>query len=318
MYYVGVDGGGTKTATVACDRDGRVVGRSLQGGSNPNFVGEEPALAHMAAGIREATAGIDGAAVSRVALCVAGLSRIRTKAADRLGLAPSALTFASDTLSTFYGALGKESGVVVLAGTGSFAMGAAPGGSPVSIGGWGPIVGDDGSGQRMAALAIRAAARAFDGIGPPTLLSDKLLAHYKIDNLHQLKSIMALDNVSKLTYAVREAADEGDAAALAIVRDCARELADLASGLLRRIGMDGRPCEVALAGGLWKLGERLKLAFAERMGELHPQARVVPAAFPPSIGAVLLAMRADGIRWTESLLAAIQSTMTEEEEAPHA
>ncbi|GGD77300.1 BadF/BadG/BcrA/BcrD ATPase family protein [Paenibacillus nasutitermitis] len=311
MYYIGIDGGGTKTETIVSDRFGRCLGSSLISGTNPNFVGADPALANVAEGVRLAMEGLDPLPIAHVAVCIPGMRKYAQEVAAALLLEPLRITAASDTMSTFYGALVKEYGVVLLAGTGSFALGVAPNGKTVTIGGWGPVIGDDGSGQLIAVKALRAAARQFDGTGPPTLLTDKIKDYYNIDSINDLKTKVALDNVSKLTYFVRDAAEAGDLIANVILRETAQNLADLVTDTLYQLEFDAEITDVALAGGLWELGDLLTAPFKALMSGVYPNVRIIPAVFPPVVGALLTAFRADGIRWTKELLDNIGTTIPE-------
>lgn len=315
MYYVAVDGGGTKTATIVCDASGRCLGRSIIGGTNPHFVGMDKALANVEEGVRTAMEGLEQHPIVRIALCIPGIEQHAQKLSGVLGLEAARITVAADTMSTFYGALAGQPGVVVLAGTGSFALGVSPGGAPLWAGGWGPVIGDDGSGHQMAVRALRAAARQYDGTGPSTSLTDRIKAFYGIEQIHELKRRIGLDNVSKLTHLVGEEAEAGDAVANAIMQETARDLAGLTSGVLQRMG--GALYQVALAGGLWGLGKLLLEPFKEEMGRVHPETPIIPAAFPPVVGALLIALQVEGLPWTEERINTIGATITGERMQPH-
>ncbi|SDE49183.1 BadF-type ATPase [Paenibacillus sp. UNCCL117] len=344
MYVIGVDGGGTKTAAAVSDLAGNVLAVAQGPGSNPNFVGRDGAFGTLRAVIAEAleragapepaggAAGLAGpepsggersredgerlvrsaaaGEIRHAALCVPGLRGCEREAAEASGLPPERLSFDSDVRSTFYGALGRESGLVALAGTGSFVFGANAEGAEARAGGWGPVIGDDGSGQMIAVQALRAVGLAFDGRGPATALTQHALRYYGVRDAHALKSAVRLDNVSKLTYAVCEAADEGDAVAAAILAEAGRALADMAADVAARLGMtDDGGWEAALTGGLPRIGERYVRPFAERLAERCPSARVVPPLLPPIGGALLLALRACGVPWSPALLERLHTSL---------
>lgn len=312
MVVVGVDGGGTKTIAVAADLSGHVRARAESSGSNPNFVGREAAfsvLRHVLDEVRRCVASQDPEPLAHAALCVPGLSVYRAGAADALGLPPERVSFNTDVDSTFFGALGKETGVVALAGTGSFVTGTNRDGITARAGGWGPIIGDEGSGQMIAVRALQAVAMEWDGRGPVTRLTNKLLGFYDAATPHELKSAVKLDNVSRLTYAVREAADEGDSIAQAIMAEAGRGLADMAASVITRLDMRSDACELALTGGLPRIGEKYTQPFAERLAELWPAVRIVEPLLPPVGGALLLALRSSGVPWSAEVLDAIRRTL---------
>lgn len=319
MYVIGVDGGGTKTAAVVADTDGKVWAAAEGPGSNPNFVGRDAAFAALRRVIGEALAGARAAAgetgsgaagwrLARAALCVPGLRGCEREAAEAAGLPLDRALFDSDTLSTFYGALCRETGLIALAGTGSFVFGANESGATARAGGWGPVIGDVGSGQMIAVRALQAVGLEHDGRGPATLLTDRVLRRYGVPDAHALKSAVRLDNVSKLTYIVREAADEGDATAQAILAEAGRALADMAADVAARLGMAGSACEVALAGGLPRIGERYTRPFAERLAERCPAVSVVRPLLPPAGGALLLALREYGVPWSDEVIERLRTT----------
>ena len=309
MYYVGIDGGGTKTETLICDHEGRLLGSSSTGGSNPHFVGTTAAFAAVADGLNGVMSQLDKSQIAQAALCVPGLRKHRQELPAVLGLNPSQLIVDSDLMSTFYGSLVQEHGVIVLAGTGSFSLGIAQNGNKVSAGGWGPVIGDAGSGQLMAVQALQATARQFDHMGPGTLLSDKIKDYFGMESINELKTIVNLDNVSKLTYIVRECAEEGDSIACEIIADAAKGLADLASAVIQQSAIDTDEGQIALAGGMWRLGDLLLRPFEEIMRERYSKIDIIPAKFPPVIGALLMALRADGIPWSEKLIQTMKKTM---------
>ncbi|WP_127579555.1 BadF/BadG/BcrA/BcrD ATPase family protein [Paenibacillus koleovorans] len=330
-FVIGVDGGGTKTAAAAADLAGRVLARAEGPGSNPNFVGREAAFdalrkvldtvrSELHAGVvvndgdgeegggGYATGDSDAQPV-HIALCVPGFRNYESEAADVLALSPDRVSYSGDVDSTFYGALGREYGLVALAGTGSFVTGANAAGERASAGGWGPVIGDPGSGQMIAVQALQAVGLQYDERGPATALTPKLLRHYGAATSQELKRLVKLDNVSKLTVLVREAADEGDAVAQAILAAAGGSLAEMAASVATRLGMAGSPCDLALAGGLPRIGERYTRPFAARLAELCPAVRVAEPLLPPLGGALLLALRACGVAWSAEVLAALRHSL---------
>jgi N-acetylglucosamine kinase-like BadF-type ATPase len=141
------------------------------------------------------------------------------------------------------------------------------------------------------------------------LLTDKILAFYSTATPQELKSAVNLNNISKLTYLVREAADEGDTAAQIIISEAAQQLAQMASVVITRLGMNTAASELALTGGLARIGERFTGPFGKRLTELCPEIRQVEPLLSPAGGALLLAFRACGIPWSDELLAALKQTI---------
>jgi N-acetylglucosamine kinase-like BadF-type ATPase len=309
MIVIGIDGGGTKTLAIAADHTGKVLAASEGSGTNPHFVGTEAAFMTLQSVYRDVLQKVAAPEPAHIALCVPGLRKYTQEATEVLGGRSELITFTSDVMSTFYGALGKECGVVALAGTGSFVTGCNAHGVTAGAGGWGPVVGDEGSGHMIAVQALKAVGRHYDGMGPDTQLTGKVLQFYNIATAAELKTAVSLDNVSKLTYLVREAAGEGDATAREIIADAAERLAETAAAVVSRLDMDTPVNTLALTGGLPRIGGWFTKPFADRLALLCPSIRQLEPLFPPAGGALLLALRACGLQWSDELITNMKYTL---------
>ncbi|QNK56625.1 N-acetylglucosamine kinase [Paenibacillus sp. PAMC21692] len=313
MLFLAIDGGGTKTEAVVADRGGRCLGRAVFGGSNPNFVGFEAAAHAVAAAVRGAleAASASPGRIAEAACCIPGMKKHREELSrlleDELGLA--SVLYDSDMESTLFGALGAKEGIAVLAGTGSFAMGVNEHGDNFVVGGWGPIIGDPGSGYAVSASALRAAALAHEGRGPNTLISDKLKRHYGVTDIAQLKSVISADNTGSLTYLVREAACEGDGVAKKLIFEAGEQLAELAQAVIKRLDMDDARYKVVLTGGMTVFGDPLLSAFTASLRRECPSITIGTPFGPPSAGALMLAYRAAGVPWSDDLLSSLKMTL---------
>jgi N-acetylglucosamine kinase-like BadF-type ATPase len=161
VVYLGIDGGGSKTAFVLEDESGEIIGRAETGPSNWISAGKEEAGRNIAAGIRQLNS------VPDVVGCgFAGAGRpegIQFFKDSLSALLPKAQIFVeTDAFISYIGAIGLEPGILLIAGTGSIAIGRRVDGSMVRVGGWGPIFGDEGSGFWIGREAIQAALRAND------------------------------------------------------------------------------------------------------------------------------------------------------------
>jgi N-acetylglucosamine kinase-like BadF-type ATPase len=184
-------------------------------------------------------------------------------------------------------------GVAVVAGTGSMAFARSPDGRTARSGGWGPLLGDEGSGYAIALAGLRAAARAADGRGPATPLTDRLLAAHGLSRPEELVGVVYRGGdraaLAALAPIVLEAATSDDSVAGEIVRTAASELAAAAAAAARQLGL-GSAFPVALAGGLLVSAagyrERFLAALADRGLTADPVALVTE----PAEGAVRLAL----------------------------
>jgi N-acetylglucosamine kinase-like BadF-type ATPase len=251
-----VDGGGSKTVAVVVDRDGRERGRAIAGSSNYTVVGGERAAAEVQQAVAEATRLAGGELPLRaVWIGLAGVDR----AGAREMLLPLVQPLAPEIRLTndaelIFGALPGRIGVVVIAGTGSIALGRDAGGATVRAGGWGHLIGDEGSGYDLGRRALQAAARAADGRGPATVLLDAILRHWELDQplamIGRVYRSTEKAEIAALSSLVFAAARDGDPVARRIVADATSELALAATAVAARLDFgDGGP-PLALAGGL--------------------------------------------------------------------
>jgi len=300
-YLIAVDGGGTKTEAVLATCCGNILHAAITTGSNPLFVGEEKAVQAVAGSVKAVFGDIDSKDICRIVIAVPGIRGCQDRIVSELGLFRETISFHPDDFSVFYGALAKDHGVVTLAGTGSFAMGVSRTGQRVTVGGWGPIIGDMGSGEWIGTKALEAVTREFDRLGPRTTLTEKILKRYKVEKVWQLRSSVT-PGVAHLAPLVKEAAEEGDAVALSIVEGAAYGLAEMAVRVIERLGIDDDSYDLALTGGICEFGEILKGRFKEHIRRSCQRINIVRPRFQPVIGALLIAMRETGILWTEETL----------------
>jgi len=172
-YVVGVDAGGTSTRALAVDAAGAVLGTGRSGGSNPNSHPPEEAAGRIADAITAATAGLDP---ERVRGCVVGMAG-ESKLTDPAIAAVFELAFqragvgglvrvASDAEAAFASATPAADGTVLIAGTGSIAGRIRKRRMVGTAGGYGWLLGDEGSGYWIGREAIRATLDALCGGQP--------------------------------------------------------------------------------------------------------------------------------------------------------
>ncbi len=255
-HFLGIDGGGSKTLAVIVDANGQQRGRALAGSSNYAAVGIEPAIANLYAAAEQAALRAGCRLPAKAAwLGLAGVDR----PGDQALLLPH-LQALADTIrltndaELLLSALDDAVGVALVAGTGSIALGRDRHGSIARAGGWGHILGDEGSGYEIGRLALQAAARAADGRGEATVLLERIMTYWKLDRPDDMIGrVYNSDNkaaVASLSSLVFQAARAGDHAARQITRRAADELALAALTVCNALDFSGQPVALALGGGL--------------------------------------------------------------------
>ena len=302
-YFLGVDGGASKTAALVTDENSVPLGRGLAGGSNHLRVGLEQATRNIERAVNSALVEA-GVAIREIdyAYCgIAGSDHIehheRVVEALRIFFPRGNFVVDNDARIALTGAVGFGSGIVIIAGTGSVAFGRNESGGEARAGGWGPKIGDEGSGYAIARDGLTAIVRAYDGRGPATKMTDLLCFQFAMCDPGDLPRFVYAtttgdDAIARYLKLVMQAADEGDAVARAIIDRAGRELADCVLAVARRLSLSSEEFPVAYVGGAFHAGalllDPMKLAIAAGA----PHARVAEPLHTPVEGAAMMAIRA--------------------------
>jgi glucosamine kinase len=253
LYYLGVDGGGSKTLAVVVDAQGKEQGRGQGGSSNYAAVGLQASIQSIRVAIEQATA--NRFPLHKAWLGIAGIDcpEHRELIFPYLRSLANSVRLTNDA-DLLLSALYNTVGVALIAGTGSIALGRDASGKTTRAGGWGHLIGDEGSGYDLGRQGLQAAVRAADGRGAPTILLDLILKHWDIQSTDDIfGQIYPNENKSKiarLSTLVFQAAREGDHLAHHLVRRGANELALTALTVANALDL---PPEIplALGGGLF-------------------------------------------------------------------
>ena len=299
---LGLDGGGTKTECVLLDEQGRVQGRSRSGPSNPLRVGVEAAVAALQAAAQESLAA-GNAARTDVAAMVAGLAGAgRAEMAERMRAElqrafPGCAVKVCTDLELALVAVGKSPAVVLVAGTGSAAIGRDAAGNVMRAGGLGPGAGDEGSAYDIGRKAVAAAREERERSGVESTLGRRILQGLGVSSWEeaQARAREAADEIYPRVFPhVAEEAAAGDAMAQRLLREAAAELARLAGGLVERMGLGGVPFALAKAGGLIGHSAYFDAQLDERLRQAAPQAKICLLAVTPAEAAARLALKLTG------------------------
>lgn len=294
-YVVGIDAGGTKTVGLLADASGQVLAKARGGGANLHVQGELGAekVLYDVLETLEPPQPIDA-----ICLGMAGVDRPADKEVilgvlRRLGLR-RAVRIENDAFIALVAGAPERTGIVVVAGTGSVAYGVDADGCTARSGGWGYLLGDEGSAYWLGHAAVRRGIRAADGRGPATTLGDRV-AHKLgrsvpeglVDWFYDQKRFR--HRVAELASLVEEAAADGDEAALELLDYAASHLVRAARAVAGQLSFAGT-FPLVLAGGAFRACPSLYSRIEERLD--LPAARVVRLDVEPARGAVILALDA--------------------------
>ncbi|GIV83501.1 MAG: N-acetylmuramic acid/N-acetylglucosamine kinase [Candidatus Roseilinea sp.] len=306
---IGIDGGqtSTKCALVACD--GRVLAYG-QGGGLVHLAAAGARERHASA-LREAfasawaNAGLEPQPVAAIGLGLTGIEDGSPEAALARQIVSElieARTIAvhSDAYAALIGAHGNRPGIIAISGTGSHILGRNAAGELARAGGWGWLLGDEGSALWIGRSGLMAALHAYDGVGEPTMLEGLMREHFQVQALGDVKrrvydSSFGAKGFAALAPLVSQAAAQGDAIAQSIVTQAARDLATQVMAVQRRLALPP-DAPVAPVGGAYAHVHGLRAKFTAALCEINPQANVVDPLLSPVLGAALIALQACGCR----------------------
>jgi glucosamine kinase len=302
-FFLGIDGGATRTTALVTDADG--VERARLSGETAIVQIMEP---EQSAGIiadiaRRALAEAGGAGERAAVLCCAitgaGREPERTQleqALGRLGLAERVVV-TTDAQCALQDAFGDGPGILLIAGTGSIGWGRAPDGRTDRVGGWGWILGDEGSGYAIGLAALHAVVHADDGRGPETSLTADVLRATGAPITRGLVTWAAqaskadVGALAPLVFA----AEASDPVAAGILDRATADLALHVSALHQRLGPWPGPAEVAFSGGLIAPGGPLRERLRGALVRLPHSTCVLERPVDGARGAAALARRALGL-----------------------
>jgi N-acetylglucosamine kinase-like BadF-type ATPase len=293
----GADGGGSKTLGVLADVSGPLA-RFDAGPSNPTVVGIEQSAATLRGLISNCCAAA-GRKPEEIGLAVIGLAGVGTASIREAlhaeiarllaGSAPAAISLETDSRIALEGAFDGGEGAIVIAGTGSNVLGKDRAGVLHRAGGWGRILGDEGSGFDIGLRALKVLTQEIDGVSPPSEIGRALSDRFGWSSRDRIIANIYRENmqIASVAPVVVGLADAGDPGAAEILRSAAESLARQVAVVFRHLGPEPR---AALVGGLVSTPPSYSLILAEALKARVKGLSIVPAMHPPVEGALRMAL----------------------------
>ena len=302
---VAVDGGGTRTRAAVADLEGRVLARGFGPSSNLQDLGLEAVGKALTTAVEGALLQVPGAAwkgegsawqSGRIAAACFGLAGVDTREDEaRLsqwlrdqGMA-ARFSILNDSELVLACGTPEGVGVALISGTGSICLGRAADGRTARVGGWGPLMGDEGSGYQLALRALRLATQTADGRAEAPTLLRAALTHWSVPDAFALMQQIYAPATSPADIAgfatsVLDLGARGDAAATPLVGEVAHDLVVHVRVAIQKLKLTRPP--LALGGGLLRSHLRTLVTVA-LTGEVGPVNHVTD----PVVGAITLAQR---------------------------
>eukprot|EP01027_Heterolobosea_sp_BB2_P000707 GEZU01001041.1.p1 GENE.GEZU01001041.1~~GEZU01001041.1.p1 ORF type:complete len:362 (-),score=97.82 GEZU01001041.1:20-1012(-) len=319
-YFIGVDGGGSKTAAAIVSSEQKAnakpgeaiepLATAKSGSTNSNSVGVETARKNLLEAINGVISQQQCALneVGCICCCMSGVDRpsditmVTKWLEEDLNAKENNITIrihndAVGALSS--GTLGRLCGVVVISGTGMISVGYNAKGETTRSGGWGPLLGDNGSGWAIGWDTLRGVARAVDQRGPETSLVQEVLKLLGLEKPQDLipwaYSDLSWSRIAAITPVCFQEAAKGDAVAKQIIARNVEELALTVESVVRKLNLSSEEEMVLVmcGGNLTHEGSLLAKELTERIHKTLPQIKITLPKVEPVVGAALLAMYAN-------------------------
>jgi glucosamine kinase len=307
MHYVlGFDGGATKTECILMDSSRQIRATSRTGPSNPLRAGFDAASSAIAQAAQFATreANIEPSQISAVCAGLAGVGSSQShEEMQRLlsGMFPKAAVRLITDLELSLEATGQRPAIVLVAGTGSAAIGRDADGHTARAGGHGPLLSDQGSAYDVGRQAVAAAVRERDRTGADSAIGTKILHHLKFSSWTELRdrARTAADEVFPRAFpVVAAAADAGDTSAQSLLHAAAHEIAILADALVERLHLRDATFYLAKTGGIIGVSRFFDTELDAQLKKIAPRANIGLLPVAPAEAAAGVALETIAARST--------------------
>jgi glucosamine kinase len=302
MYFIGVDGGGTKTDSVVVDLDGKIFARGVSGSSNPRNIGIEKAIENITQSIKGAVSPLKEKKIEMVFIGMPAFAEefkekekeikdLLLKNLKKIIYLKNSVLISSDQVIAFSAGTDKEEGVVIISGTGSVVRGWNKG-KDIKTSGWGYLA-DGGGSFQIGQRAYQKTMEALDGRKGYTILTKMMLEKFKVKGINDLNKLIYCKNpvevLAPISVLVNEAAEKGDEGAKNILIDASDYLVAAAENTIGRLDFE-EEFPVVLAGGTFKSDIFLN-NLRTKIRILFPKSEIIIPQKTPAVGAAKLAIK---------------------------
>jgi N-acetylglucosamine kinase-like BadF-type ATPase len=311
-FFLGIDGGGTKTIALVIDSRGNIIDH--QSGYDTNYcaTGIQESREKLLDIVNKIKRNTD---LNRIKSVVIGNSAINYSVEQSItreltrGIIDCDVTMVSDAYAALIGHTQGKSGCLIISGTGSISIAMDKEKNVKILGGWGHILGDDGSAYDIAMKGYRSAVRYFDGIDKHTLLADKLIDLYSLKDPYDLGKIIlpstTRSKIAEFSKVVKECAENGDKVSIGILKNAAKYLAKLGE----KAAAFSHCNTIGIYGSVLLWDKIVRDEFISQFKTLVKDGKAVEPILPAEAGAALLAMERCNIKITDSLLSKIKKSI---------
>jgi len=301
-YFIGIDGGGTKTEVLVADESGKIVGRGLAGSSSLSSGSKDEAIPNLRYALGQATNNLQfPVQVKSLVMGLAGVDSDEEIAAARQFFAPvfrhfqlEKFTLVNDGLIALASGTDKEDAMFLITGTGSNCIGKNKEGKYAKVSGLDFLLADQGSAYDVGSRVLRAAAASFDDRGEKTILEEKLCEYFKVDSVLDLKSKLYdpplnKREIAKLAKLCDAAFEQGDQVTKQIFNSQIAEIKTMISTVMRKLGFLEKDFDLVWIGGL-KNVSYIRDEVEKQMHIINPKINFIFPDQSPVHGALKMAI----------------------------
>lgn len=302
-YYLGIDGGATKTEVSCVSETGEIIGVGLSGPTNLSATLASEARFNLEQALAEALREVPKPVqVKRAVMGLAGFdSSDEGEEARRVfdtvfsQAQVESWTVVNDTLIALESGTDNPNAIVLIAGTGSNCYGRNQQGEHAHTGGMDFLLSDEGSGYALGIAVLRAAVKSADGRGQKTLLEDMVKQYFLIDSIAQLKTKvynppMTKREIAQIAKICLDAATQKDAVAMEILAQVIVDLERMVTVVMQRLTLLSVAFDLVLVGGVVQQ-QAVHEALLEKLRAVNPQINPIFPQKSPVHGAVKMALR---------------------------
>lgn len=286
-YIIGVDSGGTSTKATAYDEHGNPLFKA-SGGFGNLLNNKELALKHLTDTVDTVLMELGKERCQAIIFGIAGVDAggFRADVEEAFNTYPGEIVVLNDAWLAHYALLEGQDGCLVISGTGSIVLGKT-GDINERVGGWGNLLGDEGSGYDIAKQLILAALNAYDTGRPLTSLEKALYTHLKIETPFALTHFVyhsSKDQVAELSLLIADAADKGNQQALDILKYAGKVLGRQTITLLKKLNIQDEPL-IAVTGSVLLKNNLVFEAFKKNVSSQYADSQFIRQERSNTVGA---------------------------------
>ncbi|MFC4023910.1 N-acetylglucosamine kinase [Oceanobacillus longus] len=318
-FVLGIDGGGTKTVAAIADRNGDILAQTRTGSTNPNATSKQE-LEKIFRGLFSVLEEQLPDSFQKITHLFAGIAGAGNKANQiflkemikRFVPATTSVVVEPDTINALYSGTYGKPGIVQISGTGSITYGIDSSLKHARVGGWGYLLGDEGSGYDIGRQGMMAVLKAYDGRGIDTDMSQKMFTFFKVDNGQDLiqkiyTSPRPKNEISALSKIVIQSYHKQDPVAEGIIANVIEEITCSIETLYKKLFSEHDKVRVVLCGGVFSektISELIKKSLSK-----NPHTTVVLPDMPPVGGSIIGAYVLQGELPTKEMIKNIKGTI---------